>query len=180
MSARRLDGAHVEFLSGVRNPIGCKLGPAATAAEAVALCERLNPDREPGRLTLISRMGAGRVRGALAPILRGVAEAGHPVVWACDPMHANTFTHASGYKTRRLDDVMAELRGFFEVCRDTGTWPGGLHIELTGDDVTECLGGSEEVTDADLESRYETMCDPRLNALQSLDLAFEVAELLRS
>lgn len=177
---RRLDGAHVEFLSGVRNPIGCKLGPSATAAEAVALCERLNPDREPGRLTLISRMGAGRVRDALAPILRGVAEAGHPVVWACDPMHANTFTHASGYKTRRLDDVMAELRGFFEVCRDTGTWPGGLHIELTGDDVTECLGGSEEVTDADLESRYETMCDPRLNALQSLDLAFEVAELLRS
>lgn len=176
---RRIDGAHVEFLSGVGNPLGCKLGAGVTAAEVVELCERLNPSRIPGRLTLISRMGAGRIRDALPPLLRAVDAAGHPVVWACDPMHANTFTHASGYKTRRFDDVMAEVRAFFEVCREAGTWPGGLHIELTGDNVTECLGGSEEVTDAHLEDRYETMCDPRLNAVQSLDLAFAVAELLR-
>ena len=176
---RRIDGAHVEFLSGVGNPLGCKLGAGVGAAEVIELCARLNPRRVPGRLTLITRMGAGRIRETLPPILRAVAAAGHPVVWACDPMHANTFTHASGYKTRRFDDVMAEVHGFFEVCRDMSTWPGGLHVELTGDDVTECLGGSEAVTDAHLEDRYETMCDPRLNALQSLDLAFEVAELLR-
>ncbi len=176
---RQLDGAHVEFLSGVNNPVACKLGPSATPEDAVALCERLNPARRPGRLTFITRMGAGRVRDSFPPLLRAVRRARHPVVWACDPMHANTFTHESGYKTRRFDDVMGELRGFFEACRAEDVWPGGVHIELTGDDVTECLGGTEAIEDNHLERRYETMCDPRLNARQSLDLAFQVAELLR-
>jgi len=177
---RGIDDAHVEFLAGVHNPVGVKLGPSATQEGLVALCDRLDPDRVPGRLTLISRMGAGTVREALPPLLRAVKSAGHPAVWACDPMHANTFTHASGYKTRRFTDVMEELRGFFESCRSEGEWPGGVHVELTGDDVTECLGGTDEVTGGDLEQRYETMCDPRLNAQQSLDLAFQVAELLRA
>jgi len=177
--SRQLGGAHIEFLSGVQNPLGVKLGPDATAEDAVALCERLNPRRQPGRLVLFSRMGADRVADALPPILRAVTMAGHPVVWACDPMHGNTFAHESGYKTRRFDDVMRELRGFFAACETAGAWPGGVHIELTGENVTECLGGTEEVLDEHLEQRYETMCDPRLNARQALDLAFQVAELLR-
>jgi 3-deoxy-7-phosphoheptulonate synthase len=176
---RQLDGAHVEFLAGVQNPLGVKLGPAAEPDEVVALCARLNPGRVPGRLTLISRMGNDRVTTVLPPLLRAVTEAGHPVVWTCDPMHGNTFTHASGYKTRHFDDVMAELRAFFTVCRDAGVWPGGVHVELTGENVTECLGGAEEVLGDHLEQRYETMCDPRLNARQSLDLAFRTADLLR-
>ena len=177
--SRQLGGAHIEFLAGVQNPLGVKLGPDATAEDAVALCERLNPRRQPGRLVLYSRMGADRVGDALPPILRAVTMAGHPVVWACDPMHGNTFAHESGYKTRRFDDVMRELRGFFAACETAGAWPGGVHIELTGENVTECLGGTEEVLDEHLEQRYETMCDPRLNARQALDLAFQVAELLR-
>jgi 3-deoxy-7-phosphoheptulonate synthase len=176
---RELDGAHVEFLSGVGNPLGCKVGPTATADEVLALCERLDPDRVPGRLTLISRMGADKIEASLPPLLAAVRDAGHPVVWACDPMHGNTITSDSGRKTRRFDAVLAEISGFFAAHRSEGTWPGGVHIELTGDDVTECLGGSEEILDAHLGNRYETMCDPRLNARQSLDLAFEVAELLR-
>ena len=175
---RRLDGAHVEFLSGVGNPLGCKLGPTATPDEAVELCERLNPDKVPGRLTLISRMGADRVEDALRPLLRAVTDAGHPVVWACDPMHGNTYTSPSGRKTRHLDAVLSEIKGFFDAHRAEGTWPGGVHVELTGDDVTECLGGAEEILDAHLDQRYETMCDPRLNARQSLDLAYRLAELL--
>ena len=171
-------GAHAEFFSGVNNPIGCKIGPSATPAEVIELCERLNPQRKPGRLTLISRMGADRVEDNLVPILEAVSEQGHPVVWSCDPMHGNTFTSASGLKTRHVEDVMKEVEGFFRAHQRAGTWPGGIHIELTGDDVTECLGGSGAVEDADLSSRYETMCDPRLNATQSLDLAFRVAELL--
>jgi 3-deoxy-7-phosphoheptulonate synthase len=146
----------------------------------VALCARLDPDRRPGRLVLISRMGANVVRDALPPLLRAVRGAGHPVVWACDPMHGNTFTSPSGYKTRQFEDVMEEIRGYFAVHRAEGSWPGGIHVELTGDAVTECLGGSGDVRSAQLEQRYETMCDPRLNARQSLDLAFQVAELLRS
>jgi 3-deoxy-7-phosphoheptulonate synthase len=177
---RQLDGAHVEFLAGVQNPLGVKLGPGAEPDEVVALCARLDPDRVPGRLTLISRVGKDRVSTTLPPLVRAVAAAGHPVVWTCDPMHGNTFTHASGYKTRHFDDVMAELRGFFTVCRDAGVWPGGVHVELTGEDVTECLGGTEEVLGDHLEQRYETMCDPRLNARQSLDLAFQTADLLRA
>ncbi|HVM10211.1 MAG TPA: 3-deoxy-7-phosphoheptulonate synthase class II [Acidimicrobiales bacterium] len=177
---RDVDGAHFEFLRGVSNPVGCKLGPSATPEEAVEVCERLNPNRVPGRLTLISRMGAQKVGDALPPLVRAVSDAGHPVVWACDPMHGNTFTSSTGRKTRHFDDVLAEVREFFDVHRAEGTWAGGVHVELTGDDVTECLGGAEEVLEDHLDSRYTTMCDPRLNARQSLDLAYRVAELLRA
>ncbi len=177
---RRLDGAHVEFLRGIHNPVGCKLGPTVTPDDAVALCERLNPDRIPGRLTLVSRMGADRVAEGLPPLLAAVEDAGHPVVWVCDPMHGNTFASAGGRKTRHLDHIVTEIEGFFAAHREVGSNPGGIHVELTGENVTECLGGSEELADEDLELRYETICDPRLNARQSLDLAFRVAELLRS
>ena len=176
---RQLDGAHVEFFAGVGNPIGVKLGPTTSPAEALALCERLNPERVPGRLTFISRMGADKIETGLPPLLAAVRDEGHPVVWACDPMHGNTFTTEGGHKTRHFDDILAEIRGFFSAHHAEGTWPGGVHVELTGDDVTECLGGAEEIFDTDLGSRYETMCDPRLNGRQSIDLAFAVAELLR-
>jgi 3-deoxy-7-phosphoheptulonate synthase len=176
---RQLDGAHVHFLSGVGNPIGCKVGPTVTPDEVLALCEALNPNRIPGRLTLITRMGADMIGTTLPPLLKAVRDSGHPVAWACDPMHGNTFTAPSGRKTRHFDAVLAEIAGFFAAHRSVGTWPGGVHIELTGDNVTECLGGAEEILDADLGTRYETMCDPRLNARQSLDLAFRVAELLQ-
>ncbi len=176
---RQLDGAHVEFLAGVKNPIAVKLGPTVEPHDAIALCERLNPGRVPGRLTFISRMGKDLVEEQLPPLLAAVKDQEHPVVWACDPMHGNTFSHGSGYKTRHFDDVMSELRAFFIACRDVGVWPGGVHVELTGENVTECLGGTEEVLGTHLEQRYETMCDPRLNARQSLDLAFQTAELLR-
>jgi 3-deoxy-D-arabino-heptulosonate 7-phosphate (DAHP) synthase class II len=146
----------------------------------LALCERLNPDRIPGRLTLITRLGAGNVHELLPPLLRAVFEAGHPVVWACDPMHGNLVRTAAGVKTRHFDAIMAEIEGFFVAHRDVGTWPGGVHIEFTGEDVTECLGGAEAVLEEQLDQRYLTLCDPRLNARQSLDLAFRVAELMRS
>jgi|SRR5215208_203338 len=177
---RQPDGAHVHFFAGVHNPVGVKLGPSATAEDAVELCERLNPERVPGRLTLIARMGAGHVSELLPPILRAVREAEHPVVWVCDPMHANTITTSTGRKTRRFDDIMAELAAFFAAHRNEGTYPGGVHLEFTGDDVTECIGGSEAVLEEQLDGRYMTLCDPRLNARQSLDLAFRVAELMRS
>ncbi len=177
---RQVDGAHVEFLSGVINPVGAKIGPSATATEVVALCDRLDPERTPGRLTLVTRFGAGRVDELLPPLIEAVGASGHPVVWACDPMHGNTFVSDGGRKTRRFDDIMAELHEFFAVHRRLGTWPGGVHVELTGDDVTECLGGAEEIVEGDLHQRYLTACDPRLNARQSLDLAFGVAELLRT
>ena len=176
---RELSGAHVEFFAGVHNPIGVKLGPTATVDEVVGLCERLNPLRVPGRLTFITRMGADSVRDLLPRLLVGVRDSGHPVAWVSDPMHANTFASASGRKTRRFDDVMAELDGFFAAHREVGTWPGGVHIEFTGENVTECLGGSEAVLEDQLDHRYETLCDPRLNARQALDLAFRVAELMR-
>jgi 3-deoxy-7-phosphoheptulonate synthase len=175
---RRPDGAHAEFFSGVHNPLGIKLGPAATADEVVELCERLNPERIPGRLTLVVRLGAERVQELLPPLLRAVGEAGHPVVWACDPMHANVFT-AGGRKTRHFDSIMREIEGFFAACRAEGAWPGGIHLEYTGEDVTECLGGSDDLGEEQLDHRYETLCDPRLNARQSLDLAFRLAELMR-
>jgi len=174
---RQLDGAHIEFLSGVNNPIGCKVGPTATPEEVIALCEALNPDRIPGRLTLITRMGAKNVSENLPKILEAVKATDHKVVWVCDPMHGNTYTDGS-HKTRHFDDVIAEVLGFFAAHKDAGTWPGGVHIELTGEDVTECLGGSSEVESADLSKRYESVCDPRLNANQSLDLAFRVAEMV--
>jgi 3-deoxy-7-phosphoheptulonate synthase len=176
---RQLDGAHVEFLSGVQNPLAVKLGPGVDPDDVVALCERLNPMRRPGRLTLVSRMGSARIAECLPPLIEAVRRGAHPVLWACDPMHGNTFVHANGYKTRHFDDVMDELRGFFAACEAADVWPGGVHVELTGEDVTECLGGTEEVLPDHLEQRYETMCDPRLNARQSLDLAFQVAELLK-
>jgi 3-deoxy-7-phosphoheptulonate synthase len=175
---RQLDGAHVAFFAGVNNPIGCKLGPTTTPDEAVALAERLNPDKVPGRLTFISRMGAAKVQDALPPLLAAIRESEIPVVWACDPMHGNTFTATGGQKTRSFDDILAEIAGFFAAHDSEGTWPGGVHVELTGDDVTECLGGAEAILDEHLGSRYETMCDPRLNGRQSIDLAFAVAELL--
>ncbi|MFN2587377.1 MAG: class II 3-deoxy-7-phosphoheptulonate synthase [Actinomycetota bacterium] len=175
---RQPDGAHVEFLSGVHNPVATKIGPAATPDEVVALCERLNPQREPGRLAFIARMGSGRVEDALPPLLRAVRDAGHRVVWACDPMHGNTFSTASGRKTRRFDDILTEIKGFFVCCQAEDVVPGGVHLELTAEDVTECLGGAEEVLD--LEDRYFALCDPRLNARQALDLAFQVGEMLQA
>ena len=175
---RQLDGAHVDLMSRVRNPIGVKLGPTTTPEDALALVAKLNPENEPGRLTFVSRMGAGKVRTNLAPLVEAVAQSGADVLWVCDPMHGNTFEASSGYKTRRFDDVMDEVKGFFEVHAALGTVPGGLHMELTGDDVTECLGGAEHIDEADLATRYETLCDPRLNHQQSLEIAFLVAEML--
>ncbi len=175
---RKLDGAHMDFLSRVRNPLGVKLGPNTSVDDVLALIEKLDPEREPGRLTLISRMGAGKIREALPKLVKAVKDAGAQPLWVSDPMHGNGITTANGYKSRRFDDVMDEVRGFFEVHRDLGTFPGGVHIELTGDDVAECLGGSEHIDEATLESRYESLCDPRLNHSQSLELAFLVAEEL--
>jgi len=176
---RQLDGAHVDFASKVRNPIGIKLGPKSTVADALALIAKLNPDNEPGRITFITRMGAGTIRQALPALVEGVTKSGAQVLWVCDPMHGNTFESKNGYKTRNFEDVLDEVRGFFEVHKKLGTHPGGIHIELTGDDVTECLGGGNQVSEKDLESRYETACDPRLNHSQSLELSFLVAEMLR-
>jgi 3-deoxy-7-phosphoheptulonate synthase len=176
---RQLDGAHVDFASKVRNPIGIKLGPKSTVADALALIAKLNPDNEPGRITFITRMGAGTIRQALPALVEGVTKSGAQVLWVCDPMHGNTFESKNGYKTRNFEDVLDEVRGFFEVHKNLGTHPGGIHIELTGDDVTECLGGGNQVSEKDLESRYETACDPRLNHSQSLELSFLVAEMLR-
>ncbi len=172
-------GAHIEFASGIRNPIGVKVGPDTAPADVLALIARLNPGRDPGRLTLITRMGATRVRDALPPLIKAVVAEGLEVPWVCDPMHGNTFEAPSGHKTRRLDDVLDEVQGFFEVHRGLGTHPGGIHIEFTGDNVTECVGGSHEIAAADLHQRYETACDPRLNRSQALDLAFTVAENYR-
>ena len=177
---RDLDGAHIEFLRGVNNPIGCKLGPDANAEDVLTLCETLNPEKVQGRLTLISRMGAETVTEKLPAILEAVKEAGHPVVWVCDPMHGNTFSTENGHKTRHFDDVLKEITGFFEAHKKVGTYPGGVHLELTGDDVTECLGGGAQLDAEDLSKRYETMCDPRLNGSQSIDIAFRIAELLHS
>ena len=176
---RQLDGAHVELLSKIANPIGVKLGPTTTADDAIALYEKLNPERTPGKVTFITRFGASKIRDGLPPLVEKVTAAGIDVAWVCDPMHGNTFEASTGFKTREFDDVIDEVRGFFEVHRSLGTWPGGLHVELTGDDVTECLGGGQRVSAEDLSSRYETLCDPRLNREQSLELAFLVAEMLR-
>ncbi|MBX6371298.1 MAG: 3-deoxy-7-phosphoheptulonate synthase class II [Acidothermus sp.] len=176
---RDVAGAHVEFARHIANPIAVKLGPTTTPETAVALLDKLDPDRQPGRLTLITRMGAGRVRDCLPPIVEKVTAEGGTVIWSCDPMHGNTIESASGFKTRHFDDVVEEVMGFFEVHQALGTVPGGLHVELTGDDVTECLGGADDIADADLADRYETACDPRLNVGQSLELAFLVASMLQ-
>ncbi|MDT0444064.1 MULTISPECIES: class II 3-deoxy-7-phosphoheptulonate synthase [unclassified Streptomyces] len=177
---RQLDGAHIAFAAGIRNPIGVKLGPTTTPEEALALIERLDPEREPGRLTFITRMGADKIRDRLPTLVEKVTASGAQVAWVCDPMHGNTFEAASGHKTRRFDDVLDEVKGFFEVHKGLGTHPGGIHVELTGDDVTECVGGGDEIFVDDLHQRYETACDPRLNRSQSLDLAFLVAEMYRA
>lgn len=175
---RDLTGAHVDFFSRVRNPIGLKLGPGSTKDQVLALMEKLDPEREPGRLTLISRMGAEKIRDVLPPLVEAVKDSGATPLWITDPMHGNGITTKNGYKSRRFDDVLNEVTGFFEVHRALGTHPGGLHVELTGDDVAECLGGSEQIDEATLEQRYESVCDPRLNHMQSLELAFLVAEQL--
>ncbi len=175
---RQLDGAHIHFASTIHNPIGVKIGPTASPDDVAHMCEVLNPERIPGRLTLISRMGASAVRDVLPSIVQKVDASGVPVVWVCDPMHGNTREAATGHKTRVFDDVVNEVQGFFEVHRNLGTIPGGLHVELTGDDVTECVGGTGGVLEGNLGDRYETACDPRLNREQSLELAFLVADML--
>ena len=175
---RQLDNAHVDFLSRVRNPIGVKLGPTTSVDDVKALIEKLDPQREPGRLTFITRMGAGKIREELPKLVEAVRDLGAQPLWITDPMHGNGITTKNGYKSRRFDDVMDEVRGFFEVHQAAGTIPGGIHVELTGDDVAECLGGSEMIDESTLEERYESLCDPRLNHSQSLELAFLVAESL--
>jgi 3-deoxy-7-phosphoheptulonate synthase len=175
---RQPDGAHVEFCRGVQNPIGLKCGPSLSTDDLKVLLDRLNPDNEPGRLTLIARFGAGKVGDHLPALIRAVEEEGRQVVWSCDPMHGNTIKSASGYKTRPFESVLREVREFFEVHNAEGTYPGGVHFEMTGKDVTECTGGVRAVTDEDLSDRYHTACDPRLNASQALELAFLVSEEL--
>ncbi len=176
---RQVDGAHVEFCRGVANPLGLKVGPTTTADDLMRLCDVLNPDNQPGRLTVISRMGHEKVEAHLPPLVRAVQRGGRKVVWTCDPMHGNTIKSPSGYKTRPFDRVLAEVRAFFAVHKGLGTHPGGVHLEMTGQDVTECTGGARAISDANLQDRYHTYCDPRLNAEQSLELAFLVAEGLK-
>jgi 3-deoxy-7-phosphoheptulonate synthase len=176
---RQLDGAHIAFAELLSNPIGLKIGPTTTPEQAVEYVERLDPHNTPGRLTLISRMGNHKVREALPPIVEKVTASGHKVIWQCDPMHGNTHESSTGYKTRHFDRIVDEVQGFFEVHRALGTHPGGIHVEITGENVTECLGGAQDISDSDLAGRYETACDPRLNTQQSLELAFLVAEMLR-
>ena len=176
---RQPDGAHVEYMRGIGNPIGLKCGPSLDPDELVRLIETLNPDNVPGKLTLIARMGADKVRAGLPPLLKAVKASGAKVVWCCDPMHGNTIKASSGYKTRRVNDVMAEVRGFFDAHDEVGTYPGGVHFEMTGQNVTECVGGVVDVTEARLGDRYHTHCDPRLNGAQALELAFLIADLLK-
>jgi 3-deoxy-7-phosphoheptulonate synthase len=176
---RQLDGAHIAFAEVIANPIGVKIGPNMTPELAVEYVERLDPHNKPGRLTLVSRLGNHKVRDLLPPIIEKVQATGHQVIWQCDPMHGNTHESSTGYKTRHFDRIVDEVQGFFEVHRALGTHPGGMHVEITGENVTECLGGAQDISDSDLAGRYETACDPRLNTQQSLELAFLVAEMLR-
>lgn len=175
---RQLEGAHIDFASKVKNPVGVKIGPKATGDEIEALISRLNPENEPGRLTFITRMGAKKIEEALPPLVKRVEQMGAKVLWVSDPMHGNTYESPSGFKTRNFDEVIEEVQGFFKVHRDLGTHPGGIHIELTGDDVTECVGGGEQISHEDLSSKYESACDPRLNHTQSLELAFLISQQL--
>ena len=176
---RQLDGAHVEFLRGLHNPIGMKVGPSQEVDDLLRLIDRLNPANEPGRLTLIARMGAEKIGAKLPALVRAVEREGRKVVWITDPMHGNTISTAAKVKTRSFDAILAEVRGFFDIHAAEGTWAGGVHVEMTGQDVTECVGGAHRLTEADLGTRYETFCDPRLNAEQSLELAFLVAAELK-
>ncbi len=176
---RQLDGAHIAFVETIANPIGIKIGPTTSPELAVEYVEKLDPHNQAGRLTLVSRMGNQKVRDALPPIIEKVQASGHQVIWQCDPMHGNTHESSTGYKTRHFDRIVDEVQGFFEVHHALGTHPGGIHVEITGENVTECLGGAQDISDDDLAGRYETACDPRLNTQQSLELAFLVAEMLR-
>ncbi|MGH7041562.1 MAG: 3-deoxy-7-phosphoheptulonate synthase, partial [Acetobacteraceae bacterium] len=176
---RQLDGAHVEFLRGLCNPIGMKVGPTQEADDLLRVIDRLNPANDPGRLTLVARMGADKIAARLPALVRAVAREGRKVVWITDPMHGNTIATANNVKTRSFDAILAEVRGFFDIHAAEGSWAGGVHVEMTGQDVTECVGGAHRLTEADLGTRYETFCDPRLNAEQSLELAFLVAAELK-
>jgi 3-deoxy-7-phosphoheptulonate synthase len=177
---RQLDGAHLDFVSRISNPIGVKIGPNTTVEEINRILEMLDPEKTSGRVTFISRMGIEKIKETLPPLMTASFKSGHKPLWVCDPMHGNTRTASTGHKTREFADVLGEVVGFFEVCRVLGVHPGGIHIELTGDDVTECTGGMEGLLDQDLPSRYETACDPRLNRVQSLELAFRVSEMLKA
>jgi 3-deoxy-7-phosphoheptulonate synthase len=177
---RQPEGAHVEFLRGLQNPLGIKVGPTQEPDDLLKLLDILNPANEPGRITLISRMGADKIAVKLPPLIRAVERSGHKVVWLSDPMHGNTISTSANMKTRNFDSILQEVRGFFDIHAAEGTWGGGVHVEMTGQDVTECTGGAHRLTEADLSSRYETFCDPRLNAEQSLELAFLVAEELKT
>jgi 3-deoxy-7-phosphoheptulonate synthase len=176
---RQPDGGHVEFLRGVKNPVGIKAGPSLPTDDLLRLLDILNPNNTPGRITLITRMGAEHVEAGLPPLIRAIRAEGRHVVWSCDPMHANIIKSSSGYKTRRFDAILDEVRRFFAIHRSEGTHPGGIHIEMTGQNVTECTGGAQAITDAALGDRYHTHCDPRLNANQSLELAFQLAEFMK-
>lgn len=177
---RQPDGAHVEFMRGISNPIGIKCGPSLKVSDLLTLLDILNPDNTPGRITLIVRVGAGKVADHLPAMIDAVEREGRNVVWSCDPCHGNTESSPSGFKTRRFDNVLQEVREFFAYHDSVGTYPGGVHLELTGQNVTECVGGMMKVTDDDLKNRYETQCDPRLNANQALELAFLVSETLQN
>jgi 3-deoxy-7-phosphoheptulonate synthase len=177
---RQVDGAHIEFLRGVHNPIGLKLGPTYDLDDVKRLVDVLNPDNEAGRLTIIGRFGMNNVEKVLPPLLREMKREGHNIVWSCDPMHANTYTAKSGLKTRNFNDILAEITCFFETHWSEGTIPGGIHLEMTGDNVTECTGGAHNIVDEELASNYQTTCDPRLNAEQSLEVSFQIADMIRS
>lgn len=176
---RQVDGAHVEFMRGVLNPVGVKIGPDYDLDDLKRLVEKLNPDNEPGRLTLITRLGKDKISEYLPPLLREMKREGFHIVWSCDPMHANTYTAASGHKTRKFSDILSEITSFFDIHWAEDTVPGGMHFELTGEEVTECIGGARDIEDHQLELNYETTCDPRLNAEQSLEVAFQIAEMIR-
>jgi 3-deoxy-7-phosphoheptulonate synthase len=176
---RQLDHAHVEYCRGIKNPLGLKCGPSSKADDLLRLIDMLNPDNEPGRLTLICRMGSDKVGDLLPALIRAVKREKREVVWSCDPMHGNTISSASGYKTRPFDRILSEVKSFFAIHAAEGTYAGGVHLEMTGQDVTECTGGARAISDEDLNDRYHTFCDPRLNAEQSIDLAFLLAELLK-
>jgi 3-deoxy-7-phosphoheptulonate synthase len=176
---RQADNAQVEFLRGIRNPVGMKCGPSMKPDDLLKIIDLLNPENEPGRMTLIVRLGADEVAAKLPALIRAVEREGRVVVWSCDPMHANTVKSSSGYKTRHVDRVLKEVRGFFEIHQAEGTYAGGVHFEMTGQDVTECVGGAQAINETALGDRYHTHCDPRLNASQALELAFVIAEMLK-
>ena len=176
---RQLEGAHIEFVKGIENPIGIKVGPTSDPEEIVKIIDQINPKNEPGKVTLICRMGADKIDNHLPSIIQKVNNEGKIVVWACDPMHGNTIKSKTGYKTRPVNNIFSEIQKFFAIHKTIGTYPGGIHLEMTGSDVTECMGGLQQITDEDLKNRYHTFCDPRLNASQSLEIAFLISEYLK-